>query len=139
MKGLTIQEVEDLVRQWQCYKEDEDAAKAMRRNIAESIAARLDHPTEGSKTHTVGPYKVTVKGGVNRKVDWVEFDTAAERRKEPHAPFKPKKELDIKGLHYIEKNHPEYYLELCEAITSTPAAVQITVKEATTSKKAKGT
>ena len=116
-----------LVQQFIEAKQAEAAAVAKRRELAKKIAAKLDHPDEGSKTHDVGTYKVTIRGTVNRKVDdWDAFDKVRAQ----HPPCKTVRKLDEVGLRWLEENDQATYRRYCDVITSKPGAIQVSVKEA---------
>lgn len=116
--------VQDLVAEYLDAKQEEAVAEARRVAIGEQLAALLDGPEEGSKTHDVGDYKVTVKRVVNRKVDWAAFDALGLTA----PPCKIKRELDAAGLRWYMEQQPEAYKKLCKTITATPGRAQIEVK-----------
>ena len=120
--------LENLIERWAGIKVAEDNLREERQELARDIAAALEHPAEGSKTHNVGPYKVTVRGSVNRRVDWAAFEAVMAEHPEAHSPHKVKRELDAVGLRWIQENEPGLYLALSEAITSTPGAPGIKVE-----------
>ena len=117
--------MEDLVKAYVKAKKAEARATEKRRKLAAELADALEHPDEGSKTHTVGDYKVTVKGSLNRRVDWDAFDQVTAQ----HPPCKTKRELDVKGLHWFKENDKRTYEKYLETITTKPGAVQVSVKE----------
>ena len=116
----------ELIKKFIAAKKKEDAAILARRILSEEIGAQLEHPDDGSATHTFDGYKVTVKGVLNRKVDWDAFDKV--RTKFP--PVKMKPSLDLKGLTWLQDNDPDVYAEYAQtAITTKAGAVSVTVKE----------
>lgn len=117
-----------LVEQYIQAKAFETRAEAKRVELGNLIAAAIGAPAEGSETHAVGPFTVTVKQPVNRKIDWAAWDAVTAPADCP-APAATKRELDLKGLHWIQQNRPEFYRELSKAITATPGRVAIDVKE----------
>ena len=121
--------LEKLVSDYLEAKRDEEDAAAHRIAIGEKLASCLDHPAEGSKTHAVGEAKVTLKGVVNRRVDWAAFEQITKANPNIHPPVRHKPELDIKGLHWLAENAPEYYRALSAAITSTPGRTGIEIKK----------
>lgn len=122
--------MKDLITQYLEAKRLEREAEARRVELGEAIAAALGAPAEGSKTYDVGDHKVTVKQPVNRKVDWTAFDQIALEHPDKHAPVAMKRELDTKGLHWIQENEPDFYRALAAAITATPGRISIEIKEA---------
>lgn len=118
--------------QYVAAKAEETRAKNRRRELGDELASMLEHPQEGSKAHTLvlpeeGTYSVTVKGVVNRKVDWEAFERITADW--THAPVQHKPSLDVVGLKWLHDNDPEKYLALCECITAKPGQTQVTVKE----------
>jgi hypothetical protein len=66
---------------------------------------------------------------VNRRVDGVLFDEICAMHLGQPVPMRSKPELDIKGLHWLAENAPDYYRALCAAITSTPGRTGIEIKK----------
>jgi hypothetical protein len=118
--------MKELFKRFVEAKAREDAAKKQRQEIARLIANEVEHPEEGQRSVNADGYKVTVKGVVNRTVDWEAFDRIWGDGKDP--PVKIKRELDTKGLAYYRETDPALYLLLCEVITAKPGAPQVTVE-----------
>ena len=124
-KMLTNRTVEDAASDWMDAKKEEIAANKRRLEIEEEILSHLTSKDEGSESHQIGPYKVTLTGRLNRKVD---FDMLPKLGiSEDMLPLKQKPELDLKGLRYLESNEPETYKIFCEALTIEPAKTSVTV------------
>jgi len=115
----------DAASDWMDAKNQEVAANKRRLEIEEEILSLVTSKTEGSESYQVGPYKVTLTGRLNRKVDW----DMVENLGVPSAlnPVKHKLELDLKGLRYLESNEPEIYKTFCKAMTIEPAKTSVTV------------
>lgn len=120
-----------LARDWTDAKLAEDKCKEWRIAVEEALDKILGHKPEGSKTHTVGFYKVTMTGVINRKLDhdkWkeVEKQVPAELR-----PVKTKLELDEKGVKWLQENRPDIWRVVAQAVTTTPGktGVKVTRKE----------
>jgi hypothetical protein len=115
----------DAASDWMDAKNQEVAANKRRLEIEEEILSLVTSKTEGSESYQVGPYKVTLTGRLNRKVDW----DMVEKLGVPSAlnPVKHKPELDLKGLRYLESNEPEIYKTFCKAMTIEPAKTSVTV------------
>jgi len=124
---MEMSQIEALVSAFEAAKREEEKAVAHRRELGDRIAAELAHPEEGSKTHTVGHYKVVIKGTINRKVDWALFDAVQMPNGIP-APVINKPSLDVVGLKWIQDNEPSLYARLATAITAKPGAVQVVIK-----------
>lgn len=121
-------DTEKLIDTWIEAKRLEDIHKAKRQTVAAELAAMLGHPEEGSKTHTVGEYKVTLKGTINHKVDWELYDSLFMSNSDKHPPHVEKRELDSKGVRYYRENEPSFYRALAECITAKPGVVGVTIK-----------
>jgi hypothetical protein len=119
----------DLINSFRDAVIAEQAAKALRVKLAVEIASKLAHPDEGSKTHTVEGFKVTISTRINRKVDWDALDVVVSAH-DLHAPVRTKRELDLTGLKWCRDNEPDYYNELAKTITATPGQPTVTVKDA---------
>lgn len=117
----------ELIKQYIEAREVERKAIEKRVELAEKIANKLGKKDEGQVTHELDGYKITVKQPMNRKVDWQKFNEISFGK--GHIPSKLKQELDEPGLKWVRENEPEYYKQLCEAITSKPGRVAVEVKE----------
>ena len=120
---------QQLIEQFLTAKTAEATAIAARVALGDAIAAQLEHPDDGSKTHTVGEYKVVVKGVVNRRADWEAIDALRLGDKSPEK--KPKRELDMKGVAWWETEDPATHRAILRAITATPGRTQVTIEEKT--------
>jgi hypothetical protein len=125
LKSLANRNPEDAASDWMDAKNEETAANKRRLALEEELLSFLTTKTEGSESHQIGPYKVTLTGRLNRKVDW----ELVEELGVPDAisPVKYKPELDLKGLRYLESNEPAIYKTFCKALTVEPAKTSVTV------------
>lgn len=117
-------DIEKLIQKFIVAKENEVIATVARIALGDEVARELGYPTEGSKTHEVGNYKVTVKGVMNRKANLDAIDGLGL----VNPPIKTKRELDVVGLRWYQDNEPETYKRIAEHITATPGRVQVEVK-----------
>jgi hypothetical protein len=115
----------DAASDWMDAKNQEVAANKRRLEIEEEILSLVTSKTEGSESYQVGPYKVTLTGRLNRKVDWDMLPKLGIPQE--MLPLKHKPELDLKGLRYLESNEPETYKIFCRAMTIEPAKTSVTV------------
>ena len=111
-------------------KAKEAKAKKVRVDLEERLASILKHPEEGAKTHTCGDYKVTVKGGINRSMDWDQWDQIEADIPEQLRPIETKRALVPAGCKWLRNNEPELWAKIAQAITEKPAKVSVTVKRA---------
>lgn len=107
-------------------KRVEREAEEKRIALEEELIAVLGKRDEGAKTHTVGDYKVTITGRVNRKIDWELFDRVSS--KIPETLWPVKRQLDVTGVKYLENNEPALYKVLSPALTVEPAKTTVTIK-----------
>ena len=106
-------------------KREETQANKKRVGIEDELVALLGAKDEGSETHNIDDFKIAITGRLNRKVDWDVFDKLAIPI--DMQPVKVKRELDLKGLRYLEDNEPSTYKKLAKAMTVEPAKTSVTV------------
>lgn len=106
-------------------KQAEKEAEAKRIALEEELVAVLGKRDEGSKTHTVGNFKVTITGRVNRKIDWDMFDEVSS--KIPESLWPVKRTLDVTGVKYLANNEPTLYKVLAPALTVEPAKTTVSI------------
>lgn len=110
----------------------EREANEKRVALEEELISVLGAKEEGSQTHKVGDYTITIEGKLNRKIDWKAFDAfVASKLPESLHPVKVVREVDVKGVKYLANNEPQLYKLLSKALTVTPAKtyVKITLGE----------
>lgn len=83
--------------------------------LEQEIVTLLGKREEGSKTHTVGDYKVTITARLNRSIDWEKFDEVSS--KIPQSLWPVKRALDETGVKYLANNEPTMYKILSSALT----------------------
>lgn len=107
----------------------EKAATEQRVAMEEELIALLGAKGEGADTHHIGPYKVTITGKLNRKLDLKKYDQIVDRIPEALRPVKVKRELDVTGIKYLANNEPEIYAMLANsgALTVEPAKTSVTI------------
>lgn len=106
-------------------KQAEKEAEAKRIALEEELVAVLGKRDEGSKTHAVGNFKVTITGRVNRKIDWDMFDEVSS--KIPESLWPVKRTLDVTGVKYLANNEPTLYKVLAPALTVEPAKTTVSI------------
>jgi len=109
-------------------KNAEDAAKKQRIELEEELVNLVGKKDEGSQTHKIGDYKVTITGKLTRSLDkkvWADIEQSI-----PHAlrPVEYKPSLDTKGLKYLEDNEPEVFRTVSSAVTVKPAKTAVSIK-----------
>ena len=109
-------------------KAEEAKATAKRIELEEELIALVGKKEEGAQTHTIGDFKVTITGRLNRKIDWKTFDESISSKiPESLHPVKVKRELDETGVKYLENNEPQLYKLLSKALTIKPAKTNVTI------------
>lgn len=109
-------------------KAEEDKAKAKRIELEEELIGLVGQKQEGAQTHTIGEYKITITGVLNRKIDWDMFDSAiAAKIPESLQPVKIKRELDETGVKFLENNEPQIYKVLLPALTIKPGKTNVKI------------
>jgi len=121
-----MDQLNELCKDWLVAKADELAANKRRVEIEEKIVAITGKKDDGSETHALDHFKVTVKGVMYTKMDWDKWrDVAPQIPAELH-PVKTKQELDDKGVKWLRHNRPELYKLL--PIEMTPGKTGVEVK-----------
>ena len=111
-------------------REAEKQANERRVELEEELIALLGQKEEGSQTHEVGDYKVTITGKLIRKVDWDLYDKSiAAKIPESLQPVKVKRELDDSGVKYLANNEPQIYRLLAKALTIKPAKTAVNISK----------
>ena len=96
------------------------------KDITEAVGKK-----EGSKTHTIGDYKVELKAVLNRKFDReVDLQEILDQLPKDRIPLKYDPKIDDMGVKWMEKNDPENFRIFSKAIITTPGkpSVNITYK-----------
>lgn len=127
MTGSNEPTPELLAKWWLEAKQREELAKADRLRIEAMLAEHVEVKPEGSKTNKLSDgHKVKTQGRLNRRFDFKAF---AEKSAQPLAqafpdippPIKHKPELDLKGVEWWKKHHPDAYAEhIAPYLTVTP-------------------
>lgn len=99
--------------------------KLLKEELEETILSEFhDHPYEGQRTYEVDSYKITVKTGINFKVD-------KERYQELEIPLELnpvrevlKLEIDLRKIRELKRDHA---LFLSEFITETPSKPTVVI------------
>lgn len=109
-------------------KAEEAKATAKRIELEEELIALVGKKEEGAQTHTIGDFKVTITGKLNRKIDWDIFDKSiAGKIPDSLQPVKMKRELDETGVKYLANNEPQLYKILAKALTIKPAKTSVVI------------
>lgn len=120
--------VEALCADWLEAKRAETAANKRRIEIEEQLAQALDVPEEGSKTHKLDAYKVTLTQPITRKLDEAAWAKVAHLVPEAMRPVKVKIEADSTGCKYLASNEPELWRKIAKSFETKPGKIGVKVE-----------
>jgi hypothetical protein len=121
--------IEGLCGGWLEAKRREDEARKSRIEIENQISVALEKKSEGSITHKLEHYKVTLTQPIYRKLDvdkWVTVKTLIDQKL---WPIKVIVEADATGCKWLAKERPDLWALVADAFTVTPGKVGVEVKE----------
>ena len=121
--------VSALARDWRIAKQAEAKANAERIKIEEQLSAALDVPTEGSKTHKIDGYKVTLTQPVTRKLDVDAWEKVKGKCPDALHPIKTKIEADAAGMKWLQENEPQIFKQIASAFETKPGKIGVKVEE----------
>jgi hypothetical protein len=121
--------VQALARDWLEAKRAENAANAARLKIEDQLAQALDVPDEGSKTHKIDGFKITLTQPVTRKLDAVAWEKVKQHVSPEMAPIKVKIEADATGCKWLAANDEKTWRKIAAAFETKPGKVGVKVEE----------
>ncbi len=121
--------VQALARDWLEAKRAENAANAARIKIEEQLAQALDVPSEGSKTHKIDGFKVTLTQPVTRKLDAAAWEKVKHLITPDMYPVKMKLEADATGCKWLAENDATAWRKISEAFETKPGKIGVKVEE----------
>ena len=121
--------VQALARDWLEAQRAENAANAARIKIEEQLAQALDVPDEGSKTHKIEGFKITLNQPVARKLDAVIWEKVKQHISPEMAPVKVKLEPDATGCKWLAANDAKTWRKIASAFETKPGKVGVKVEE----------
>lgn len=109
-------------------KRKEDAAKKARVAAEDAVCEFLGGtcPEEGSKSHLVAEYKVTIKRSFRYSADL--DGMRGTNVSGLTLPIKIKEELDEKGYRWLRENDPDTFAKISPFVTRTPAKTAVSVE-----------
>ena len=122
--------IDALARDWLDAKRAEKEAQSRRIKIEGEIADALYTKEEGSITHKLEQYKVTLTQPVRRSVDVGVWEKVREQVDPDLWPVKVKIEADATGIKWLEENNPNDWRKIAPAFTTKKGKVGIKVEEA---------
>ena len=121
--------VEALARDWLEAKRAETRAAERRLEIEAQMCQALEVPAEGSKTHKLDGFKVTVTQPVTRKLDLDVWDHVKVHCPLNMHPIKVKVEADATGCKYLAEHEPNVWRKIARAFETKPGKVGFKVEE----------
>ena len=118
-----------LARDWLEAKNREAKAQSDRIKIEEQLSSALDAKQEGSITHKIDGYKVTLTQPVSRKVDPKIWATVEKKCPAELHPIKTKIEPDVAGIKWLMQNHPSTWVKIAPAFESKRGKVGVKVEQ----------
>ena len=119
---------EALCAEWLEAKRAETAANKRRIEIENQLAQCFDVPDEGSKTHKLDSFKITLTQPVSRKVDEAAWDQVKRMVPPALRPVKMKLEADATGCKYLASNEPELWARIASAFETKPGKIGVKVE-----------
>ena len=119
---------EALCAEWLEAKRAETAANKRRIQIETQLAQCFDVPQEGSKTHNLDSYKITLTQPVARKLDLKAWELVKEKLPENLHPIKVKIEADATGCKYLAENDPAMWKKIARAFEAKPGKIGVKVE-----------
>lgn len=121
--------IDALARDWLEAKSDEQKAAARRLKIEGELTAALQAKDEGSITHKLDTYKVTLTQPVRRSVDVDVWESVKDKIPEEMRPVKTKLEADASGMKWLAENEPKFWAAVAPAFTTKPGKISVKVEE----------
>jgi len=121
--------IDALARDWLEAKSDEQKANARRMAIEKEITAALEAKDEGSITHNLDGYKVTLTQPVRRTVDAETWSMIESTIDADFHPVKYKLEVDAKGVKWLQENEPMQWAKMAPAFTTKPGKISVKVEK----------
>jgi len=121
--------IESLARDWLEAKRAEGQANRQRLAIEKEIADALEVKSEGSITHTLENYKVTLTQPVSRKLDVDAWKKVAHHCPDSLKPIKVSLTADVAGVKWLIDKSPQVWSKISDAFTTKPGKIGVKVEE----------
>lgn len=128
MENELTSNIAPLARAWLDAKRAENEANAARLKIEAQMQGALEIPQEGSKTHKVDGFKITVTQPVTRKLDEAEWAKVQVYCPAEYRPIKTKIEADATGCKWLVENEPKLWALISGAFETKPGKVGFKVE-----------
>ena len=117
-----------LAAAWIEAKRAETKANAERIKIEEQLVAAMEVPAEGSKTHSIDGYKITVTQPITRKLDEATWANVKAKCPMESWPIKTKIEADATGVKWLQANDQKVWRAIASAFETKPGKVGFKVE-----------
>lgn len=117
-----------LAQAWLDAKHAEAMANAECLKIEAQMVDALEVPTEGSKTHKIEGYKITVTQPVTRKIDADAWAKVSAKCPTSMQPIKTRIEADAAGCKYLADKEPAIWKRIAAAFETKPGKVGFKVE-----------
>ena len=119
--------VSALARDWIEAKKQEAEANKRRIEIEEQLVSALGAKDEGSVTHALDGYKVTIAQPISRKIDAKMWEIVKNNIPNELWPIKTKVDVDATGIKWLKENKPAMWKTVSRAFTEKPGKVGVKV------------
>lgn len=126
---MSTSNIEGLCGGWLEAKRREDEARKSRIEIENQISVALEKKPEGSITHKLEHYKVTLTQPIYRKLDVAKWEGVKTLIGADMWPIKLIVEADSTACKSLAKERPELWALVADAFTVTPGKIGVEVKE----------
>lgn len=120
--------VSALARDWIEAKKQEAEANKRRVKIEEQLIGALGAKDEGSITHELDEYKVTLTQPVARKVDVKAWEIVKNNIPHELWPIKTKVDVDATGIKWLKESEPKLWKAVSRAFTEKPGKIGVKVE-----------
>ena len=118
-----------LLEEWLAAKAAEEEAKKRRLNAEAQITGIMKAKDEGSVTHKLEGYSVTLKQPVTRTLDSDAWEHVKGKVPASFHPLKTVVSADAKGCKWLLDNRPDLWNQIAPAFTAKAGKVGVTVKK----------
>ena len=120
--------IDELAAEWLAVKNEELALTAQRHAIEEKLAAFLETKNEGSITHKLKEFKVTLTQPVTRKLDLVQWEKVKSKIDESLYPIKTVVSADPIGCRYLAEKEPKLCAKIAPAFETKSGKIGVKVE-----------
>ena len=120
--------IDGLASEWLEVKAEEKLIIARRHAIEAQITEALEAKGEGSITHKLDLFKVTLTQPVSRKVDPIVWEKVKDKLPEHMRPVKETISADAAGCRYLLEKEPRLWAKVSKAFETKQGKVGVKVE-----------